>query len=80
MQADNPYPCPAPCILADQLAMHSWSEHIDDQTRMLLEWGADTIRALIVLNNKLSNRAEHLEAEAATYAAILYGPQKGGAA
>jgi hypothetical protein len=60
--------------------MHSWSEHIDDQTRMLLERGADTIRALIVLNNKLSNRAEHLEAEAATYAAILYGPQKGGAA
>ena len=76
----NPYPCPAPCILADQLAMHSWSEHIDDQTRMLLEWGADTIRALIVLNNKLSNRAEHLEAEVETYAALLYGPERGGAA
>lgn len=61
--------------------MHAWEDSIDDRSRQLLEWAADTIRGLIIANGRYVNRAEHLEAEAATYAALLYGPnQKGGAA
>ena len=34
----NPYPAPAPRVLADMCAIHAWSEHIDDNTRLLMEW------------------------------------------
>lgn len=60
-------------------ARRAWDEDVDDKSRQLLEWAADTIRALLIANGRYANRAEHLEAEAATYAALLYGP-KGGAA
>lgn len=81
MATDNPYPAPAPLILADLCAQAAWIENIDDHTRKLLEWSADTIRDLIVANGRYANKAEHFEAEAATYASLLYGPnQKGGAA
>lgn len=43
---DNPYPAPAPNVVADMCAMHAWSDHIDDHTRKLLEWSADTIRIM----------------------------------
>lgn len=62
-------------------ARRAWDDNVDDKSRQLLEWAADTIRALLIANGRYANRAEHLEAEAATYAALLYGPnQKGGAA
>jgi hypothetical protein len=44
MPTDNPYPPPSPLVLADMLAMHAWSDHLDDHSRKLLEWSADTIR------------------------------------
>jgi hypothetical protein len=72
---------PAPSILADMCAVAAWDDQIDDYARKLLDMAADTIRGLIVANGRYANRAEHYEAEAATYAALLYGPnQKGGAA
>lgn len=61
------------------LARRAWDDDVNDNDRLLLEWAADTIRALLVANGRYANRAEHLEAEVQTYVAILYGPQKGGA-
>lgn len=81
MDCDAPPPAPAAGVLADMCARRSWDDDVDDKSRQLLEWAADTIRALLIANGRYANRAEHLEAEAATYAALLYGPnQKGGAA
>lgn len=81
MDCDAPRPAPAAGILADLCATRAWDDAIDDHSRQLLEWAADTIRALLVANGRYANRAEHLEAEVQTYAALLYGPnQKGGAA
>ena len=80
MASDNPYPAPAAGVLADMLARRAWDDDLNDADRVLFEQAADTIRALLIANGRYANRAEHLEAEAATYAALLYGPQKGGAA
>ena len=81
MASDNPYPPPAPGVLADMCALASWQDDLDDNVRKLLEWAADTIRGSEIERGRALSRCEHLEAEAATYAALLYGPnQKGGAA
>ena len=81
MDCDAPPPAPAAGILADLCARRAWDDDVDDKSRLLLEWAADTIRALLIANGRFANRAEHLEAEVQTYAALLYGPnQKGGAA
>lgn len=81
MSSDVPPPAPAPGVLADMLARRSWDNDVEDGDRLLLEWAADTIRQLVIDKVKAMSRAEQWEAEAMTYAAILYGPnQKGGAA
>lgn len=81
MDCEAPIPAPSPNILADLSARRSWDEGVSDHCRQLHEWNADTVRSLIVEIARLKNRNEHLEAEVATYAALLYGPnQKGGAA
>jgi len=80
MQTENPYPAPAPLVLADMLAMHSWSEELDDHSRKLLEWAADTIREVVRKNARLSHQAEQLEGDNALLFQLHYGPQKGGAA
>lgn len=81
MSSDVPPPAPAPGVLADMLARRSWDNDVSDGDRLLLEWASDTIRRENVEKNKALSRAEQWEAEAMTYAAILYGPnQKGGAA
>ena len=43
MATDNPYPAPAPLVLADMCAIQAWHDHLDDQSRKLLEWAADVI-------------------------------------
>lgn len=58
----NPYPAPAPRVLADMCAIHAWSEHIDDNTRLLMEWAADELRRLMDRCNELASRNEQLEA------------------
>ena len=77
---ENPYPCPAPLVLADMCAMHCWSEGIDDNSRKLLEWAADTIRCIVRLNARLSHDKEMLEGDNAHLFMLHYGPQQGGAA
>jgi len=80
MAIDNPEPPPAPLVLADMLAMHAWADHLDDHTRKLCEWAADTIRQVARANTHLSHRAEQLEGDAELLFHQLYGRQKGGAA
>ena len=78
--SDNPYPAPAPLVLADMCAMHCWADGLDDHSRKLLEWAADTIRCVVRLNNRLSHDKEALEADNAHLFYLHYGPQQGGAA
>ena len=73
-------PAPAPLVLADMLAIHAWDDHLDDHTRKLCEWAADTIRQVTRHNTHLSHRAEQLEGDAELLFHQLYGRQKGGAA
>lgn len=81
MADGNPYPPPAPLVLSNMLAQAAWRPDLDDQLRLLLEWASDTIRGCEIERGRAMSRAEHKEAEAETYAKLLYGPnQKGGAA
>lgn len=81
MATDNPYPCPAPLVLADLSATRAWDNDVHDYDRRLHEWNADTHRLQSAEIHRLWQRCEQLEAENETYARALYGPnQKGGAA
>ena len=73
-------PSPAPLVLADMLAIHAWSPHIDSDTRTLCGWAADTIRLVTRDNHAQVARREVAEHETEMYRRIAYGPQKGGAA
>jgi hypothetical protein len=79
METENPYPAPAPLVLADMLAVHAWSEHLDDHSRKLVEWAADTIRQVVRHNAQLSHDRDTAEADAAHLFQLHYGPTKGGA-
>lgn len=80
MATDNPYPAPAPLVLADMCAIQAWNDHLDDHSRKLLEWAADVIRQVVRENHRLSHQAEQLEGDNALLFHLHYGPQKGGAA
>jgi hypothetical protein len=43
---DNPYELPPPSIVADLCAQRAWDDEVDDDTRLRLEFAADTIRHL----------------------------------
>ena len=58
----NPYKLPPASQLADMLAVHAWDEHIDDDTRLLLEWAATTIRKQHRQNVRLAKTLETTEA------------------
>lgn len=63
MSDQNPYELPAPSIVADLCAQRAWDDEVDDDTRLRLEFAADTIRFLM---RRLVRQALHLErAEAA---------------
>lgn len=55
---DNPYDLPPPSIVADLCAQRAWDDDIDDDTRLRLEFAADTIRHLM---RRLVRQALHLE-------------------
>lgn len=74
------HPAPAPLVLADTLANHAWLDEIDDDSRQLLEWAADTIRSIVRMNLLLSQEKERLELDNWHLFQTLYGGQKGGAA
>lgn len=59
----NPYPLPPPQVLADMLAVHAWDEHVDDDTRLMLEWAATTIRKQHKQNVRLAKTLEVTEAK-----------------
>lgn len=80
MTTENPYQPPAPLVLADMCAVHAWSDHVDDQSRKLHEWCADTIRPLVHEIHRLRHKLEQLEGDNAHLFMLHYGPQKGGAA
>lgn len=71
MGCDSPPPAPAAGVLADMLANRSWDENVSDSDRLLLEWAADTIRALLIANGRYANRAEQMDAKAETYATLM---------
>ena len=59
----KPYKLPPPATVADLCAQRAWDDEVDDDTRIRLEFAADTIRALM---KRLVRQAMHLErAEAA---------------
>ena len=77
-----PYNLPPALTVADMLAIRSWDDDVDDDTRVLCEMGADTIRAMNEQMMRLAHSLEKTEADAtvmARYIRSLAG-QKGGAA
>jgi hypothetical protein len=80
MPNDNPYPAPAPLVLAKMCAKAAWKQNLPDSTRLLLEWAADAIRDKCREANQLRHDRDQAEADAAHLFALHYGPQKGGAA
>ena len=76
---ETPPPPPSPGVLASMCARHAWSNDIDDRSRLLLEWAADTIRLCVSNSHKSASRAEKLEAERdhlLEYVAALTGAKK----
>lgn len=76
---EAPPPPPSPGVLASMCAKHAWSNDIDDRSRMLLEWAADTIRLCVSKSHTSASRAEKLEAERdhlLEYVAALTGAKK----
>jgi|688.fasta_scaffold702895_2 hypothetical protein len=63
MTNDNPYELPAPSVVADLCAQRAWDDHVDDDTRVRLEFAADTIRLLMKRCVELAGLFERLEAE-----------------
>lgn len=58
----NPYPPPAPYVLVEMLRIHAWDEQIDDHTRKLIEWAADSLAAYMARCVALAQANEQLEA------------------
>jgi hypothetical protein len=56
MNEDKPYELPAPSSVANMCAAKAWCEDCDDQSRLLHEMSADTIRLLM-------KRCVHLAAQ-----------------
>jgi hypothetical protein len=63
MTNDNPYELPAPSVVADLCAQRAWDDEVDDDTRVRLEFAADTIRLLMKRCVELAALFERLEAE-----------------
>ena len=60
--SDKPYELPAPMVVADMCAMQAWLDDIDDDSRLLHEQAADTIRLLLRRCITLAQSIEHTEA------------------
>lgn len=81
--SDKPYSKLPPALtVADMCAMRAWDDNIDDDSRLLLEMAADTIRLLHRRLMRVSHSMEQAEAtneQLAGFVRVL-GGQKGGAA
>ena len=80
---DKPYSKLPPALtVANMCAMRAWDDNVDDESRLLLEMAADTIRMLHKRLYRVAHcneQAEATNAQMAEYIAVLSG-QKGGAA
>jgi hypothetical protein len=71
---------PSPDAVRAMCAQRAWDDEVDDDSRLLLEQAADTIRALMLRCGRLSKSLEASECETALLRSVCYGSQKGGAA
>lgn len=81
--SDKPYgKLPPALTVADMCAMRAWEDSIDDDSRLLLEMAADTIRMMHKRQYRLAHCNEQTEANNARLAAYVNKlcSQKGGAA
>ena len=58
---DQPYKLPPPSVVADTCAASCWRDEGDDESRLLLEMAADTIRGLMKRGVHLAKRLEQAE-------------------
>ena len=58
---DQPYKLPPPSVVADTCAASCWRDDVDDESRLLLEMAADTIRGLMGRCVRLAKRLEQAE-------------------
>lgn len=82
MSEDKPFDLPPALTVADMCAQRAWDDDVDDDTRLLCEMAADTIRAMHKIQYRLAHNNEQAEAtnaQLAEYIGVLCG-QKGGAA
>jgi hypothetical protein len=65
MAEGNPYQRPRPRVLLHMIAVHKWADHLDDHTRMILEWVEEEFRDRDKREDELKSRlvrqAAHLE-------------------
>ena len=54
MQTDNPYPAPAPLVLAKMCKRAAWRDDIDDEVRKLLEWTSETLPQLVRTSGRVT--------------------------
>jgi hypothetical protein len=60
--SDKPYDLPAPKVVADMCAIQAWRDHVDDDSRILHEMAADTIRIMMRRCVALASKLELTEA------------------
>lgn len=69
MATDAPYELPSPDEVARMCEIHAWRDHLDDETRLLVEMAGDTIRSLMIRVVQSSSRQEVAEYERDIYRA-----------
>lgn len=58
---DAPYELPPALIVADMAALQAWMDDVDDNSRLILEMSADTIRKMHKQQFRLAQAIERLE-------------------
>ena len=59
--SDMPYKLPPALIVADMAALQAWMDDIDDNSRLIHEMSADTIRKMHKQQFRLAQVIERLE-------------------
>jgi hypothetical protein len=62
MSQEAPYELPAPMAVADMCALQAWMDDVPDDSRILHEMSADTIRSLMKRCMRLAQVIERMEA------------------
>lgn len=59
---DKPYTLPGAMVVADRAEQRAWDDDCDDESRVVLEMAADTIRELMTRCVAVAAAAERVEA------------------